>query len=207
MLPLPLHQPLRVAEDAASLDALSDGRFELGVGLGADAAVARAFGVEGAPRGELLEEAIGVIRRAWQPGPLDHAGTHFAVDDVEVWPKPVQRPGPPIWIGAGAAPALRRAARLADGLLLAPGASPDAFLEAWSEAGRPASEARLALPARWAGGAAETARRAAELARGCEGAGSVDLVFPASPVDRAAEADLEQLLAELRPILAEQLRD
>jgi len=205
VLPLPLHQPLRVAEDAASLDALSGGRFELGVGLGADAAVAREFGLDGLPRGELLEEALGVIRRAWQEGPLEHAGTHFAVDGVEVWPKPVQRPGPPIWIGAGAAAAQRRAARLADGLLLAPGASPAAFLAAWTEAGRPLGEARLALPVGWDGGAgdlAETARRAAELALGREGAGNVDLVFPAFPTEPGAGARLEQLLARLRPLLA-----
>jgi alkanesulfonate monooxygenase SsuD/methylene tetrahydromethanopterin reductase-like flavin-dependent oxidoreductase (luciferase family) len=210
VLPLPLHQPLRVAEDAASLDALSGGRFELGVGLGAAAAVAREFGLDGLPRGELLEEALGVIRRAWQDGPLDHAGTHFAVDGVEVWPKPLQRPGPPIWIGAGAAAAQRRAARLADGLLLAPGASPEAFLEAWTEAGRPLSEARLALPVRWDGGAAdlaETARHAAELALGHEGVGRVDLVLLASPGEPGAEARLEQLLDRLRSLLVGHLGD
>ena len=209
VLPLPLHQPLRVAEDAASIDALSGGRFELGVGLGADPAAARAFGVEGKPRAALLEEALDVIRRAWQEGPLEHAGPHFVVEDVEVWPKPVQCPGPPIWIGAGAAAAQRRAARLADGLLLAPGAAPEAFLEAWTGGERPLAEARLALPLEWAADAAATTDAAHRLLASCREAGQVDLVVPATPGEPRWAADPEDAFAwltgELRPRLAERL--
>jgi alkanesulfonate monooxygenase SsuD/methylene tetrahydromethanopterin reductase-like flavin-dependent oxidoreductase (luciferase family) len=195
VLPLPLHQPLRVAEDAASLDVLSDGRFELGVGLGADPAAATRFGVAGAPRAERLEEALAVIRRAWADGPLDHAGSHFAIDGIEVWPKPQQRPGPPIWIGAGAAPAQQRAARLGDGLLLAPGADPAHFLAAWRRAGRPLGEARLALPLEASSGPAARLREEAERRLvACEGAGGVDLVLAAE------SADLERAGGALGPL-------
>ncbi len=202
VLPLPLHQPLRVAEDAASLDVLSGGRFELGVGLGADPEAAHRFGLAGAPRAELLEEALAVIRRAWRDGPLEHAGSHFAIDGVEVWPKPQQRPGPPIWLGAGAAPAQERAARLGDGLLLAPGAEPGPFLAAWQAAGRPLAEARLALPAPGPADPAKAREAAETLLAACAGVGSVDLVWPAFPTDATdpTELDLEALAAALAPL-------
>ena len=143
VLPLLLHHPLRVAEDAATLDALSGGRFELGVGLGGDRAALSGFGIAGGERGGRLDEALELVRAAWR-GPLEFEGRYFQVEGIEVVPRPVQPGGPPVWVGAGAPAAQRRAARLGAGLVLTAGSSPAPYLEAWSDAGRDRSAARLA---------------------------------------------------------------
>jgi alkanesulfonate monooxygenase SsuD/methylene tetrahydromethanopterin reductase-like flavin-dependent oxidoreductase (luciferase family) len=144
VLPLLLHHPLRVAEDAATLDALSNGRFELGVGLGEDRAALSGFGVEGSERAERLDEALELVQAAWR-GPLAFAGRHFQVEGIEVVPRPVQRGGPPVWVGAGAPAAQRRAARLGAGLILPATVSPAFFLEAWADEGRDPAAVRLAV--------------------------------------------------------------
>jgi alkanesulfonate monooxygenase SsuD/methylene tetrahydromethanopterin reductase-like flavin-dependent oxidoreductase (luciferase family) len=186
VLPLPLHHPLRVAEDAATLDGLSDGRFELGVGLGADAEAAGGFGVAAGERAARLEEAVALIRAAWGEQALAFEGRHHSVSGVEVHPRPAQRPGPPLWIGAGAPDAQRRAARLGTGLWLPPGASPRAFLDAWAEAGRDPAEARVATTC-------DAASRAEDLLRRCAGAGALDLVVPVPGLGAAAGAALRTL--------------
>lgn len=118
VLPLPLHHPLRVAEDVATLDGIANGRFELGVGLGADRGELAGFGLEADDRGGRFEEAIGILRAAWAEGPIEFEGRHFKVDGIEVFPKPARPGGPPLWVGARAALALRRAARLDLGVLI-----------------------------------------------------------------------------------------
>ena len=138
LLPLPLYHPLRIAEDAASIDGLSAGRFELGVGLGSDSEVTARFGVEAEERAERFEESLDVLQQAWAGGPLDHQGRHFTCQGLEVHPRPEQPGGPPLWIGAAAAAPQRRAAARGAGLVLRPGDSPAPYLEAWpAEAGPP----------------------------------------------------------------------
>lgn len=137
LLALPLHHPLRVAEDAATLDGLSGGRFELGVGLGVEVEAFGGFGLDLRERAARFEEALEVVRRAWAEGPVRFEGRHFRCGEVEVHPKPVQVGGPPLWLGARSADALARAGRLGVGVVLEAEADPRLYLEAWQGAGAP----------------------------------------------------------------------
>ena len=125
LLALPLHHPLRIAEDAATLDALSGGRFELGVGLGAELEAFGGFGLDRRERAARFEEALTVVRRAWADGPVSFSGQHFRCGEIEVFPKPVQAAGPPLWLGARGPDALVRAAQLGCGAVLEPETDPD----------------------------------------------------------------------------------
>jgi natural product biosynthesis luciferase-like monooxygenase protein len=102
---LPLHNPLLVAEDFAMLDVLSGGRFDFGIGRGSVQAEFEEFGIEHKDSAAVLLEAIDAILAAWQPGPLQHDGPRFTVPrPIDVLPKPVQRPHPPVWVGASRTP-------------------------------------------------------------------------------------------------------
>ena len=86
---LPLHQPLRVAEDAATLDGLSGGRMEIGIAFDRTA---------WDQAGDRLEEEISLLRRAWSEHPIDLHSRYRDYADVDVHPKPIQSAGPPIWL-------------------------------------------------------------------------------------------------------------
>lgn len=120
VLLLPLHHPIQVAEDVATLDIISNGRAVLGVGLGYQEADFRAFGVDQSRRVPRFEEAIDIIRRAWTGETFSYHGREFHMDDVQILPRPIQRPGPPIWIGGWVPPAVARAARLGDAWVTGP---------------------------------------------------------------------------------------
>jgi alkanesulfonate monooxygenase SsuD/methylene tetrahydromethanopterin reductase-like flavin-dependent oxidoreductase (luciferase family) len=122
VLLLPLHDALRVAEDAAVVDVLSNGRLRLGVGLGYKLEEFGAFRVPRKARPSLMEEGVQVIRAAWADGPATFHGRHYDFDNINVTPKPVQRPGPEIWMAGRAEAPVRRAARLGDGLIAVGGA-------------------------------------------------------------------------------------
>jgi probable F420-dependent oxidoreductase len=117
ILLLPTHNPIDVAEQAAVLDELSDGRLILGVGIGYRPYEFEGIGLNPRERAARAEEAIEVLRLAWGEEPVDFHGRFYQVYGADVSPKPVQRPGPPIWIGAQADAAIARAARLGDGWL------------------------------------------------------------------------------------------
>ncbi|MGE5595238.1 MAG: LLM class flavin-dependent oxidoreductase [Hyphomicrobiales bacterium] len=117
VLLLPLNDALRVAEDAAVVDVLSNGRLRLGLGLGYKLEEFEAFGVPRKARPGRMEEGVEVIRAAWADGPATFEGRHYRFRDIDVRPKPVQRPGPEIWLAGRAEPAVRRAARIGDGLI------------------------------------------------------------------------------------------
>lgn len=111
----PLHHPVRLAEDAATVDLLSGGRFRLGV---ANGYVDREFEVFDSPkrqRAGRVEDAIEVCRGAWGEGSFSHDGHLHSVEDLNVTPKPAQDDGPPIWLGGTSEPAVERAAERADG--------------------------------------------------------------------------------------------
>ncbi|MFT5392779.1 MAG: putative F420-dependent oxidoreductase [Gammaproteobacteria bacterium] len=119
---LPLHHPVRTAEDAVTLDIISGGRAKIGVGLGYQSADFRMFGVDQAKRRAIYEECIDVVRKCWSGEPFSFRGEHFQMDDVQMLPRPMQRPMP-LWIGAWAPAAVKRAAHSGDGWIIGPSMS------------------------------------------------------------------------------------
>lgn len=111
----PLYDPIRLAEDAATVDLLAGGRFRLGLANGYMPREFDVFEVPLAERAERVEDAIGICRGAWTDGPFSYDGHHVSVDDLRVEPTPAQPGGPPILLGGTSRPAVERAARLADG--------------------------------------------------------------------------------------------
>ncbi|MBI2205262.1 MAG: LLM class flavin-dependent oxidoreductase [Candidatus Rokubacteria bacterium] len=141
---LPLHHPVRVAEDVITLDLVSKGRVILGVGIGYQPADFRAFAVPMEDRLARFEEGVEVIRKSWTGEPFAFRGKHYTLEDVRITPRPYQRPGPPLWIGGSIAAAARRAGRIADGFVGTPSTSManaksliDAYTASAREAGRP----------------------------------------------------------------------
>jgi probable F420-dependent oxidoreductase len=116
ILVLPLHHPLRIAEDAAVVDLMSGGRLLLGVGQGYAKREFDAMGVDLRTRSTRLEEGISVLRQALTTGRVDFHGRHWSFDDLPVTPSPL-RPVP-IYLGGTTEPALRRAARIGDAVIV-----------------------------------------------------------------------------------------
>lgn len=116
LLLAPLHEPVRLAEDAAVVDLISGGRLVLCLGLGWRAEEFDALGVPLATRVPRLLAAVDVLRQAWS-GDLVRGGHGARYPDVPVRPLPAQPGGPPLWIGGLTEPAIRRAARVADGFM------------------------------------------------------------------------------------------
>jgi alkanesulfonate monooxygenase SsuD/methylene tetrahydromethanopterin reductase-like flavin-dependent oxidoreductase (luciferase family) len=115
--PLARRRPAKVARETATLDRLSDGRLTLGVGLGSDE-FAREYSITGEElddrkRAGMLDEALGILEAAWTGEPVRHRGEHYTIDAMRFLPRPVQRPGVPIWVAGyyGKAKPLRRAIR------------------------------------------------------------------------------------------------
>lgn len=91
---LPLSHPVRIAEEVATLDVLSNGRVEFGIGRGAIPAHFSGFGVPQNESRDRFLESLDVVLRAWQEGTLSYHGRFFEFDNLNVVPKPVQRPHP-----------------------------------------------------------------------------------------------------------------
>lgn len=110
-----LRHPFITARAVATLDIVSGGRVELGVGASWLAEEWIATGLDFATRGGRVDEALEVCRRLWTEAEVEHNGEHFAFAPVAFEPKPLQAGGPPISVGGDSKPALRRAALLGDG--------------------------------------------------------------------------------------------
>lgn len=137
----PLHNPVRLAEDAATLSLLTNGRFDLGVGQGYWAREFGAFGQRLVNRPSLLEEGVEVIRRAWSGSAEPYEGKRYRLPAVTVTPTPERTPQ--LLVGAMADAAIERAARIGDGFLSTQNAHQAAFLAAWERLGRPPEDARI----------------------------------------------------------------
>lgn len=158
---LPLADPVRLAEDAAALAILTDGRFDLGVGLGYRQLEFDYFGRKLAHRPSLMEEGVAILRQAWSGEPVRVAGKRFAIDGLRVSPKPARAPR--IFMGGMAEPAIARAARLGDGFLSTGGIGHDAYVKALAAAGKPRAAGAICA-GHWGIIAADPAREAAKLA-------------------------------------------
>ncbi|MFF4615942.1 LLM class flavin-dependent oxidoreductase [Nonomuraea jabiensis] len=116
--PLARRRPVKVARETATLDRLSDGRLILGVGIGSDRFGGELSKTGEQPddrrRGRMLDESLAILAAAWSGEPVRHRGEHYTVDDITFLPRPVQRPGVPVWAAGfpGNVKPIRRAARL-----------------------------------------------------------------------------------------------
>ncbi|MBT5811542.1 MAG: LLM class flavin-dependent oxidoreductase [Rhodospirillaceae bacterium] len=117
---LSLHKPLDIAEQLATLDIMSKGKLIFGAGLGYRDVELKAFGTNMAERAFRFEENLEAIVQLWTNTPVTMKGSHFELDNVTPSSRPVQKPRPPIWIGANADVAVERAARLSDAWFINP---------------------------------------------------------------------------------------
>src|SRR3984957_14821582 len=124
---LPLHHPIRVAEQWASLDLMSGGRVDFAAGRGYDRREYEPLGVDFDNNQSIFEEAMEVVRLLWDAdGPVSHRGEHYRFDSVAITPRPLQRPLP-AYVGSFSQPSIELAGRLGCGLIVAPFAAAMSF--------------------------------------------------------------------------------
>ena len=117
---LPLVNPVELAEMVATLDAICGGRFTLGVAIGYRNQLFEAAGIRRRERTGRFEEAIELMKKLWAGETVTHHGRYFHLTEGRMAFTPVQKPHPPIWIGAQSDGAAERAGRMGDGLLAPP---------------------------------------------------------------------------------------
>ena len=114
----PVNHPARVAERAAVLDILSEGRFELGMGRGSSSTEQRGFGIDDTElTKDMFDEVLGQLPRMWAETDYSYDGTHFSMPARNILPKPRTKPHPPLWVAAGSPSTFEKAARLGLGVL------------------------------------------------------------------------------------------
>jgi alkanesulfonate monooxygenase SsuD/methylene tetrahydromethanopterin reductase-like flavin-dependent oxidoreductase (luciferase family) len=169
---LPLNHPLRIAEDVATLDHLSGGRLDFGVGRSGSP---RAYDVLGVPYGESqarFAEALAIVREAWKGRPFSYEGKFHRVENALVAPTPLQRPHPPLRMAVNSPESFPLVGRLGLGIFLGlralDVADLKAFLpsyrQAWREAGHPGSPTVYLRVPVYAASSARAARDEAERA-------------------------------------------
>ena len=168
------YHPLRLAEELALLDILSGGRVNWGAGRGFDLREFKTFGVPMEESAARFHEVVDIVIQAWKNERLTYQGKYFSFEDVEVLPKPMQKPTPPIWMAAGSNEALAWAASKGHSVLMGPHASHVETGQQWefyrdqliahghSIAGRDIPTARLLAIAATDAEAAEVAREGAQ---------------------------------------------
>jgi len=97
---LPLHNPLDLAEAYAMADVISNGRIDFGIGKGSEPVEYRKFGASRDEATQRFVESVEIIRQAWSDAPVNFHGEFYDYQNVDILPKPVQRPHPPIWVAA-----------------------------------------------------------------------------------------------------------
>ncbi len=153
ILVLPLRDPVVTAKAFANLDVLSEGRVVFGAGVGWEDREFRACQVPKATRGRRMDEMLEIIKGLWTEDTFSYEGRLFTIPEVRLVPKPVQKPHPPIWLAGGtvkpgtsrhittspgysAERPIRRAARMADGLMTAyraaPGLDTSELVKSWT---------------------------------------------------------------------------
>jgi alkanesulfonate monooxygenase SsuD/methylene tetrahydromethanopterin reductase-like flavin-dependent oxidoreductase (luciferase family) len=154
---LPLSHPIRIAEEIATLDVLSNGRVEFGIGRGAIPSHFSGFGIPLSESRERFDEALEVIVQAWTCERISHHGRFFKLDNISVVPKPVQQPHPPIRVAANSVETLEYMGTMGYPIFVATPTNPfprlkktlPAYREARRQAGHPdngGEDVTLALP-------------------------------------------------------------
>ena len=120
-LVVPCRNPIVAAKQVASLDVLTGGRLDLGVGIGSPATIHsreyEVLGVDRRQRGKICDDYIGAMKAIWTTNPSSYEGCFVSFKDAEIFPKPRQKPHPPLWVGGWTEAAMARTARLGDGWL------------------------------------------------------------------------------------------
>ncbi len=146
-----LHSPVHLAKSLASLDQLSRGRLDVGVGTGGRGRPFAAFGVDGSRYVARFTEGIKLMKALWTEPRVTFDGEFWQLENAPMEPKPFTKPHPPLWFGGASEPALRRAVRLGTGFFGAGSSPTTAFADqvrivraALDEAGRPAADFPIA---------------------------------------------------------------
>ena len=117
---VPLHQPIRLAEEAAALDVLSGGRSIFGIGRGAIPAHFQGYGVDQEDARERFLEGLEMVLGMWEHDDFSYRGKHFQAEGITVSPKPVQRPHPPVYIASNSPDTFNLVGELGHNILVAP---------------------------------------------------------------------------------------
>jgi alkanesulfonate monooxygenase SsuD/methylene tetrahydromethanopterin reductase-like flavin-dependent oxidoreductase (luciferase family) len=170
----PFYNPLRLAEEVALLDVLSGGRVNWGAGRGFERSEFKAFAIPGEESASRFHETVDIVLKAWTNDRLSYQGKYYSYDGVEVLPKPVQIPHPPVWMAASSVSAIDWAASKGFSILMDPHCSRDELIrkrrhyaeklaaQGYSDARRVIPMARLIAIDATAEKARAVARRAAE---------------------------------------------
>ena len=170
----PFYNPLRLAEEVALLDVLSGGRVNWGAGRGFERSEFKAFGIPGDESASRFHEAVDIVLRACTNEKLTYAGNYYSYDGVEVLPKPLQTPHPPVWMAATSTSAIDWAAAKGFSILMDPHSSRADLIRkrrhygeqlaaaGYSETGRVIPMARLIAIDETADKARDVARRTAD---------------------------------------------
>ena len=170
----PFYHPLRLAEEVALLDVLTEGRVNWGVGRGFESTEFATFGIPIAESQERFREIVELVIAAWTHERLNWSGKHWQFDDIEVLPKPYQSPHPPVWVAASSPSAVEWAAQQGHSILMDPHSPHSAISNKWetyrdvlaanghSVAGRDIPMARMIAVGKTSAEAEAIARRGAE---------------------------------------------
>jgi alkanesulfonate monooxygenase SsuD/methylene tetrahydromethanopterin reductase-like flavin-dependent oxidoreductase (luciferase family) len=150
---LPLHHPVRFAEAAATVDQLSRGRLDLGIGRGYQPGEFRGFGLDIAEKHDRFEEALEMLQLLWSSeGPVSYSGRFWSFEDAAPQPYPYQKPHPPLWVATDSAEGLARCAAEDWGVLLPQGTAltvtrgqMERYVSALADAGHGPERARVHL--------------------------------------------------------------
>jgi len=142
------HHPVRLAEDVAMLDVISNGRIVLGIAIGYKPDEFALYGVDLEKRGARFEEQLAIMKGLWTQERVQFTGTYYTLEG-RLEPKPVQKPHPPVWIGGWGDITLRRAATLADNWIPGPTADLKRLLAGKQQFLERRRAAGLAAPAEW----------------------------------------------------------
>ncbi|MCU1476417.1 MAG: Luciferase-like monooxygenase [Subtercola sp.] len=143
LIQLPLHNAVRLAEDALVVDAVSGGRLRLGLGMGYFWQEFEGLGKNLKQRPSTTEEGIAILRKAFSGEPFEFHGKRYDFGEITVTPGPIRPGGPEIWMGGFVPAAVERCARLADGFLEFDPGSLGGFVDASEALGRPKETQKL----------------------------------------------------------------